>query len=176
MQPIKMKSWRHNRKNFSCWKQAFHNEIVHRYSQQLHSYLSTWPSWYFPSQHTTYESIWRTQVDSQDDWPRALHHFDEQGCKVRLIAKMTDRGLYTILMNKAVRLVCDDPTYGPRLSNCWLPAATWGEALLKTGHIDASLFPLNWRLKIQHRNVKGTDIWICDVTVWWIKQQWRFLC
>jgi hypothetical protein len=51
---------------------------------------------------------------------------------------MTDKGFYTILV-KAVTLVRDDPTYGPRLSNCWLPAATWVEALQKTGHIDASL-------------------------------------
>jgi len=36
-------------------------------------------------------------------------------------------------------LVRDDPTDGPRMSNRWLPAATWVEALQKTGHIDASL-------------------------------------
>ena len=46
--------------------------------------------------------------------------------------------VYTILV-KEVMLVRDDPTYGPRMSNCWLPAATWVEALQKAGHIDASL-------------------------------------
>ncbi len=62
-----------------------------------------------------------------------LNTLKNQCDKVRLIAKMTDWGLYTILV-KAVWLVCDHgPTYGPRLSNCWLPAATWVEALQKTG-------------------------------------------
>ena len=46
--------------------------------------------------------------------------------------------VYTILV-KEVMLVRDDPTYGPRMSNCWLPAATWVEALQKAGHIDAPL-------------------------------------
>jgi hypothetical protein len=32
-----------------------------------------------------------------------------------------------------------EPTYGPRMMNCWLPAETWDEALKKTGHIDPSL-------------------------------------
>ncbi len=36
-------------------------------------------------------------------------------------------------------LIRNDPTYGPRLMNCWLPADTWVEALQKTGHIDAAL-------------------------------------
>ena len=36
-------------------------------------------------------------------------------------------------------MLLDDSRYGPRLSNCWLPASTWAEALTKSGHIDASL-------------------------------------
>ena len=51
---------------------------------------------------------------------------------------MTDQGIYTIV-TKAAMLIRFDPTYGPRLMNCWLPAETWVEALKKTGQIDASL-------------------------------------
>ncbi|KAI2489704.1 hypothetical protein MHU86_24871 [Fragilaria crotonensis] len=36
-------------------------------------------------------------------------------------------------------LIRADPLYGPRMSNCWLPAATWVEALRRTGHIDAAI-------------------------------------
>jgi hypothetical protein len=36
-------------------------------------------------------------------------------------------------------VLLDDSRYGLRLSNCWLPASTWAEALTKSGHIDASL-------------------------------------
>jgi hypothetical protein len=38
-----------------------------------------------------------------------------------------------------VMLIRSDTVYAPRLMNCWLPAKTWVEALLKLGHIDASL-------------------------------------
>jgi hypothetical protein len=79
-----------------------------------------------------------TPIYQPDPDTSLLNTLKNQSDKVRLIAKMTDQGLYTILV-KAVRLVRNDPTYGPRLSNCWLPAATWVEALQKTGHIDASL-------------------------------------
>ena len=51
---------------------------------------------------------------------------------------MADKGIQTILV-KAVMLIRDDSVYGPRLSNCWLPASTWVEALQKSGHIDASI-------------------------------------
>jgi hypothetical protein len=51
---------------------------------------------------------------------------------------MADKGIQTILV-KAVMLIRDDSVHGPRLSNCWLPASTWGEALQKSGHIDASI-------------------------------------
>ena len=51
---------------------------------------------------------------------------------------MSDSGIYTIV-TKATMLIRNDPTYGPRLMNCWLPADTWVEALQKTGHIDAAL-------------------------------------
>jgi hypothetical protein len=36
-------------------------------------------------------------------------------------------------------LLRSDIVYGPRLSNCWLPATVLAEALAKSGHIDASL-------------------------------------
>ncbi|KAI2493982.1 hypothetical protein MHU86_20556 [Fragilaria crotonensis] len=51
---------------------------------------------------------------------------------------MADQGIYTIFVN-AVMLIRADPVYGPRLSNCWLPASTWVEALKKTGHIDPAI-------------------------------------
>jgi hypothetical protein len=57
---------------------------------------------------------------------------------VRLIVRMAEQGVYTILV-RAAMLIRADKIYGPRLSNCWLPAATWVEALKKTGHIDGSL-------------------------------------
>ena len=57
---------------------------------------------------------------------------------VRLIAHISDKGIHTILCN-AVMLHCANDTYGPRMSNCWLPAATWVEAIRKSGHIDSSL-------------------------------------
>ena len=37
-------------------------------------------------------------------------------------------------------LLCADNAYGPRHSNCWLPASTWVEAIKKSGHnIDACI-------------------------------------
>jgi hypothetical protein len=51
---------------------------------------------------------------------------------------MTEQGLYTII-ERAVMLIRADEVYGPRLSNCWLPAATWVEAINITGHIDAAI-------------------------------------
>ena len=36
-------------------------------------------------------------------------------------------------------LIRFDAMYGSRLMNCWLPAETWVEALMKAGHIDPSL-------------------------------------
>jgi hypothetical protein len=51
---------------------------------------------------------------------------------------MADQGIYSIFVS-AVMLIRVDPVYGRRLSNCWLPAATWVEALQKTGHIDAGI-------------------------------------
>ena len=60
-----------------------------------------------------------------------------------------------------------DSLYGPRLSNCWLPAAAWAELLAKLGHIDpTSLIPpckfnFNWwayktNLKAQITNLVGS--------------------
>ncbi|KAI2512571.1 hypothetical protein MHU86_1790 [Fragilaria crotonensis] len=51
---------------------------------------------------------------------------------------MSDKGIHTVLF-RAVMLLRADDTYGPRMSNCWLPAAIWVEAIRKSGHIDASL-------------------------------------
>ena len=51
---------------------------------------------------------------------------------------MADKRIYSIVIS-AVVLIRSDNIYAPRLMNCWLPAETWVEALLKLGHIDASL-------------------------------------
>jgi hypothetical protein len=51
---------------------------------------------------------------------------------------MSDKGRYSILTD-AITLIQSDITYGPRLSNCWLPASTWVEALTKSNLIDVSL-------------------------------------
>jgi hypothetical protein len=61
-----------------------------------------------------------------------------QSDQIGLIVKMADQGIYTNFV-RAVMFICDDPVCGPRLSNCWLPAAAWVEALQKTGHIDAAI-------------------------------------
>ena len=52
--------------------------------------------------------------------------------------QMSDIGVYTIFA-RAVALIRSDATYGPRMSNCWLPAATWVEVLRRTGHVDPSI-------------------------------------
>jgi hypothetical protein len=57
---------------------------------------------------------------------------------------MADQRIQTILV-KAVMLIRADPVYGPRLTNCWLPAAAWVEALHKTGHITLDIAVLNFR-------------------------------
>jgi hypothetical protein len=51
---------------------------------------------------------------------------------------MPDKGRYSILTG-AIMLMRLDITYGPRLSNCWLPASTFIEALTKLNLIDVSL-------------------------------------
>jgi hypothetical protein len=51
---------------------------------------------------------------------------------------MSDKGVFAIL-TRAIALLCSDATYRPQVSNCWLPAATWVEALRRTGYIDASI-------------------------------------
>ena len=52
---------------------------------------------------------------------------------------MADSGRINSIIARAVTVLLDDSRFGPRLSNCWLPASTWAEALAKSGHIDASL-------------------------------------
>ena len=36
-------------------------------------------------------------------------------------------------------MIQEDCTFGSRLSNCWLPVATWIEAIKRIGHIDPSM-------------------------------------
>ena len=46
------------------------------------------------------------------------------------------KGLYDII-SIAVSKLRDDPAFGPRLSNKWLPVETWANALTKSGLIDS---------------------------------------
>jgi hypothetical protein len=49
------------------------------------------------------------------------------------------------IIAKAVVLLHTDSLYRPRLSNCWLPAATWAKALVKSGHIDPAIVNIDAR-------------------------------
>ena len=49
------------------------------------------------------------------------------------------------IIAKAVVLLHTDSLYGPRLSNCWLPAATWADTLSKSGHIDPTIVSIDAR-------------------------------
>ena len=51
---------------------------------------------------------------------------------------MAEKGRYSILTDAVMRLQLDI-TYGLRLSDCWLPASSWVEALRKLSLIDASI-------------------------------------
>ena len=52
---------------------------------------------------------------------------------------MTDEGGIHAIISRAVPVLRTDDIYGPRVCNCWLPAATFAQAMVKSGHIDASL-------------------------------------
>ncbi len=54
-------------------------------------------------------------------------------------------GIITILYRAVVLLHSDCLYYGPRLSNRWLPAATWTELLVKSGHIDPTIVTIDAR-------------------------------
>jgi hypothetical protein len=58
---------------------------------------------------------------------------------------MADIGGINAIISRAVQLLCVDSRYGPRLTNCWLSAATWVEALTQSGHIDGMLVIPNAR-------------------------------
>ena len=71
-----------------------------------------------------------------------LHHLPntlKDAALVKLYkGTMPDASKYSIVTD-AVMLIRADITYGPRLSNCWLAASTWGEALRKSNLIDVSI-------------------------------------
>lgn len=56
---------------------------------------------------------------------------------------MTDSGGINSIIAKAVVLLHTDSLFGPRISNCWLPAATWAKVLAKSGHIDPALVSID---------------------------------
>ena len=58
---------------------------------------------------------------------------------------MIDSGGINSIIAEAVVLLRADSLYGPRLSNCWLSAATWAKALSKSSHIDPTIVSINAR-------------------------------
>ncbi len=52
---------------------------------------------------------------------------------------MTDKGGINAVISRVVPVLRTDDIYGLRLCNCWLPAATFAEAMVKSGYIDATL-------------------------------------
>ena len=52
---------------------------------------------------------------------------------------MADQSGIDAIIARAVIVLLTDDIYGPRLSNCWLPAATFAQGMIRSGHIDASL-------------------------------------
>ena len=58
---------------------------------------------------------------------------------------MADNGGINAIISQAVLLLCVDSRYGPRLTNCWLSAATWVDALVQSGHIESMLVIPNAR-------------------------------
>ncbi len=55
----------------------------------------------------------------------------------------TDSGGINSIIAKTVVLIHSDSLYGPRLSNCWLSAATWAKALSKSSHIDPTIVSID---------------------------------
>jgi hypothetical protein len=54
------------------------------------------------------------------------------------MVRMTEQGIQTILA-EAVVLLWSDAILGPPLSNCWLPATKWVEALQERGHKEVQI-------------------------------------
>jgi hypothetical protein len=52
---------------------------------------------------------------------------------------MTEHIGINVIISRAVEVLRSDKIFGPRLSNTWLPAATFAEAIMKSGHVDATL-------------------------------------
>ena len=52
---------------------------------------------------------------------------------------MADSGGINPIITKAVLLLFSGSLYRPRLSTCWLTAATWAEVLTKSGCIDPTI-------------------------------------
>jgi hypothetical protein len=52
----------------------------------------------------------------------------------------TDKGGIHAIFSRAVPVLRTDDINGPQLCNCWLPAATFAQAMVKSGHIDAKKF------------------------------------
>ena len=52
---------------------------------------------------------------------------------------MTEHIGINAIISRALEILRSDKIFGPRLSNTWLPAATFAEAIMKSGHVDATL-------------------------------------
>ena len=81
---------------------------------------------------------------------------------------MADTGRISTIIASAVEILFNDSLYGPRLSNCWLPASTLVEALSKLDHIDASLINIDARklndvaMSISHLYHHNPDYVTCN--------------
>ena len=52
---------------------------------------------------------------------------------------MTKHIEINVIISRALEVLRSDKIFGPRLSNTWLSAATFAEAIMKSGHVDANL-------------------------------------
>ncbi len=70
---------------------------------------------------------------------QSLNYTVENQAEVVRKSAMADQTGINVIKARAVTVLLTDDIYGPRLSNCWMPAATFAEGMVKSGHIDASL-------------------------------------
>ena len=91
-----------------------------------------------------------------------LTHIKYWGDQVSQFTMAHCGGIIAIL-SRAVVLLHSDSLYGPRLSNCWLPAATWAELLVKSGHIDPTLVTVNAR---KFNTAMSKSILFGKMTLW----------
>ncbi len=63
-----------------------------------------------------------------------------------------------VIKARVVIVLLTDNIYGPRPSNCWLPAATFAEGMVRSGHFDASLVVDAKKFNIAMSNLYGESM------------------